>query len=246
MSGTFLCPNSCGFAKVVAIEVAREVGSLTKKESKESETKYHARLKQEQYNQYTKDFSEVAKEKFRIDFASFNKKLPNLREKFTKWSFRKKDEKEKFIKTFSREQWRNLPVARKIEHSLANCKACAVRHATEQAYFSGQEKSIALKGKAKANPVFAAEDECKKLRSAVPTVKPLLKDIKNTAKAVYGKVAQTFEQTFNKSFAETLSKIPELNLQHKDKSERRKERRKQYSQSKGNSQKQMEDTAFVW
>lgn len=245
MAGTFLCPNSCGFAKVVAIQVAREADSSVKKESKESDTKYRARLKQEQYKQYTNEFAEITQGNFNMDFTRFHKKLPNLREKFSKWNFRKKDEKLKFIEAFSRDSWRKLSFARKKEHTLANCRACAVRHSTEQAYFSSQVKSKVLKGKAKLNPVFTAHNEGEKLRNLIPVAKPLQRDIQNTAKAIYEKVAPAFEQTFDTSFAEALSKIPELNLQHKDKDERRKDRRNFYRKSKENVEKQMEDTAFL-
>ena len=54
---------------------------------------------------------------------------------------------------------------------------------------------------------------------------------KNIAKAIYNKVAPPFKQTFNTSFAQALSKIAELNLQHKDKIDR-KDRRNNYRHSR--------------
>ncbi|KAK3709657.1 hypothetical protein QZH41_010994 [Actinostola sp. cb2023] len=46
MVGTFLCPNTCGFAKVVAVEVVRETSRSMLREKGESNTRYQARLKQ--------------------------------------------------------------------------------------------------------------------------------------------------------------------------------------------------------
>ena len=94
MSGTFLCPNSCGFAKVVAVEISREAAGLVKKAENESATKYCARIKQKQYNMFNSEFSEVGNNKFLIDFANFQKKLPNIKNKFSSWNSRKKEDRE--------------------------------------------------------------------------------------------------------------------------------------------------------
>ena len=148
MSGTFLCPNSCGFAKVVAVQVSKEAAGLIKKAENESATKNCARIKHEQYTLFNSEFSEAGTNKFYIDFASYHKKLPNIREKFSGCNSRKKEEKVKFLSTFSREQWRKLPVARKKEHSLVNCKVRAVKHITELAYYSSQNQAQKLRGTA--------------------------------------------------------------------------------------------------
>jgi len=58
-------------------------------------------------------------------------------------------------------------------------------------------------------------------------------------------VAPVFEKQFNVSFAEALSKVPELKLQHKTSNEMRNGKRKHYRNSKENIEKQMEETAFL-
>ena len=118
-----------------------------------------------------------------------------------------------------------------------------MRYANVMGYFP--VKSPLLKGKAKENPVFAADYEIQKLQQKAPQVKPQLKDITNTVKAIYEKVGSVFQKQFNTSFAEALSKVPELNLQHKTKNQKRKERRHHYRHSKEVIEKQMEETAFV-
>ena len=241
MTGTFLCPQSCGFAKVGALEIVRSSSVL--RETGESNTKYQARLKVHQYNQFKSYFPEGTgpENRFTISFK-FHKKLPGLREKINKWNPRKADEKSKYLETFSLKKWQLLVQARKQEHSLANCKGCAVRYVDTQAYFP--VKSPVLKGKAKSNPVFAAETQVQNL-NRTPQIKPLQRDIKNIAKAIYDKVDSVFEKTFCTSFAQALSKVSELNLQHKTPNERRQDRRNYYRLSKENIEKQMEETAFL-
>lgn len=242
MAGTFLCPNTCGFAKVVALEVSRKVAESLRREEGESKTKHHIRLQHEQYDQF-KSFFSIVKESFNIDFTKFIKKLPPLRDAIKKWNFRKANEKEKFLETYSCVNWEKLSENRKKEHTFTNCKACALRHADVQALFP--VKSNVLKAKALQNPVFTANNESSKLRSSNGrVVKPSKKDIKNTAKAIYEKVAPVFEKRFNMSFAEALTTIPDLNLQHESKSDKRKNRRHYYRQSKENTENQMAETAF--
>jgi len=237
MSGTFLCPNSCGFAKVVALEIAR--GTALTREQDESTTKYQARLKLEQFHKFKNAFSS---ESFLIDFLKFHKKLAALREKVNKWNTRKLDEKRKFLDTFSLKNWDSLSDTRKKEHSLANCKSCAVRHASVQAYFP--VKSLLLKSKAMSNPVFAARTAAQEYYKT-PDPKPLQKDIKTTAKDIYNEIDSVFEKRFKTNFADALSKVPELNIQHKSKNDRRRERRHNYKQNKDSIEKQMKETSFL-
>jgi len=164
MVGTFLCPNTCGFAKIVAVEVARETSSSMRREKGESNTRYQARLKQEMFKKYNDTFSDSV-ERFSIDFLQFHKKLSGLRETINKWNFRKSDEKSKYLETFSQKNWIKLSVARKREHSLSNCKGCAIRNTEVQSYFP--VKSSFLKGRAKINPVFAAVQEVNKMKAVL-------------------------------------------------------------------------------
>lgn len=239
MSGTFLCPNTCGFARVVALELSRKTAGSLRKQQGESSTKFQARVKQEIFKEFNIAFSECG-EQFLIDSLKFHKKLPGLRATFTKWNFRKAKEKAEYLEVFSIENWKKLSSPRKKEHSFANCKGCKVRYVSTQAYFP--VKSNVLKSKAKANPVFAADTEVRKLKE---NCKPTKTNIKNAAKAIYDKVSPLFEETFKTSFAEALAYLPELNLQCKTPNERRNDRRHYYRHSKKNMEKQMEETAFL-
>lgn len=245
MAGTFLCPKTCGFAKVAALEVAK--GTVLPRDEDECTFKYQGRLKLEQYKQFKTCFSsDDIGDAFSIEFLQFHKKLPGLKQAFFKWNTRKTAEKSKYLDKFSQHNWQSLSDTRKKEHSFANCKGCAVRYmyAEVQAYFP--VRSPLLKAKAKKNPVFAAESEAQKLKKTKsPLVKPLAKDISNTANAIYEKVDSEFQDRFNTSFAEGLSKVPKLNIQQATPNERRKKRRKLYKNSKENVEKQMEETALL-
>lgn len=240
MAGTFLCPNTCGFGKIVALELSRKVGNSLPREKGEGNTKYHARLLQEQYKQFKCVFN-VVEENFDVDFRKFTKKLPSLRDAINKWNYRKAEEKKTYLDTFSCANWQKLPDTRKKEHTFSNCKSCALRYADIQALFP--VKSAVLKGKALKNPVFTAEKEARS-RCNGRVLKPSQKEIKNTAQAIY-EVAPLFEKTYDMSFAEALSKVPDLNLQHKTKNERRRDRRHHYRESKENIENQMAETAFL-
>lgn len=237
MAGTFLCPNTCGFGKILALELSREAGNSLLREKGESNTKFRARILQEQYRQFKSVFS-IVEDNFNLDFHKFTKKLPSLRDAINKWNYRKVEEKKKYLTTFSRANWEKLPDARKKEHSFSNCKSCALRYADIQAVFP--VKSAVLKGKALKNPVFSATNEANKVGICNGRVlKPSQKEIRNTAKAIYEKVSPIFEKRYNVSLAEALSKVPDLDLQHKTTNERRKERRHHYRESKHNIENQM-------
>jgi len=242
MAGTFLCPNTCGFAKIAALEISRERSSLIRREKGESNTKYQARLKQEMYKEFNDTFTDTM-DRFSVQFLQFHKKLPGLKDTINKWNFRKSDEKSCYMETFTRKNWKKLSDTRKKEHSFSNCKGCAVRYANIQVLFP--IKSSFLKGKAKVNPVFAALGEANKTRAKELSTKPSPTNIKNAAKAIYDKVSPLFEKSFNVSFAEGLSKVPELLLQHKTLNERRNDRRNHYRNTKEGIENQMEETAFL-
>ena len=240
MSGTFLCPNVCGFAKVVALEIGKEVQNSIKKKECESVKDYRNHVKEEQYKRFNNSFSETCG-KFDIDITKFHKNLLHLKSKVRKWNLRKSAEKSEYLNTFSIESWNNLPMARKREHSLANCRGCAVRYANVQSYSPVQSRFLI----AKANPVFAAEIEAEKLKGTGPVVKPLQADIRNTAKKIYNNVAPAFEKKVGTNLADAFAKVPELNLQHTSRDDRRKGKRNQFKQAKENIEKQMEETAFL-
>ena len=242
MAGTFLCPNTCGFGKVAAYELARNVeGSLVRQE-REGTAKYRGHLKQEQYRLFKEHFHDVV-ENFNLDFTTFQKKLPSLKETIKKWNFRKMDEKNQYLKAFSVSSWNKLSSTQKKEHSFKNCKGCRVRFAVMQTYFP--LKSNVLKGKAKSNPVFGADQISKQMRGETPSVKPLKKEIKSAATVIYNKLSPVFDKNFSTSLATALTMIPELHLQQQSKNDRRNERRNHYNRAKENMERQMSETAFL-
>ena len=105
-------------------------------------------------------------------------------------------------------------------------------------------KTNILKGKAQQNPVNAASESANVLREPVRKVSPTQKEIKTTARAVYNRVAPAFQEKYNISLANALSKVPELNLQIMTKNQQRDKRRQHYRATKENVEKQMEETAF--
>lgn len=73
MPETLLSPNTCGFAKVVVLQVLRKVRAACRKDMSESNTRYKARLLQEEYKQFTEVYTEG---QLQVDFSYFNKHLP--------------------------------------------------------------------------------------------------------------------------------------------------------------------------
>lgn len=242
MAGTFLCPNSCGFAKVCVVEISRQTDKGFKNTEGKKTLDFRNDLNREKYLQYKNAFEDVW-HAFEIDYSKFVKKLPSLKATINKWNFRLSDQKKKFMDTFSLKNWINLPTTRKREHSLNNCKSCAVRFTEVQSYFP--VKSRGLKGKAMNNPVFAASQVAQSLRGTVRKTVPSKQDAKSTAEAWFNTLAPSFQDKYNIPLAEALSKVPGLNLQNKTQNQIRENRRQHYRKTKESIEKQMEETAFI-
>jgi hypothetical protein len=54
---------------------------------------------------------------------------------FQKWKAR--EAKQNYMKTFSTENWKKLPVTSKRRHSMTNCKECSIAHKSLQEGFPG-------------------------------------------------------------------------------------------------------------
>jgi hypothetical protein len=116
MYGTFPCPDTCGFAKVAALEIEEQIRNTAKENSeltKGKENEY--KLKQEQYRQFNTNFNnkEDGKNNFEINFTKYNTNLIKLRSIVRKWNFRKSNEKRQYLDTFSLKQWKKLSEERK-------------------------------------------------------------------------------------------------------------------------------------
>lgn len=149
MVATLICPTSCGFARVAALEIVRETTRTLQRENGEGTAKFRARLMQECYKQFEEAFEDRAEE-FSIEFLKFQKKIPSLRAMFSNWNPRKKDEKKKYLETFSIQNWKKMAPAKKSEHSFANCKGCYHRYAEVRGLATSQVKSVRGDGKRKS------------------------------------------------------------------------------------------------
>jgi len=87
---------------------------------------------QECYKQFNDVFKERSEE-FAIDFLKFQKKTPALRDMVSHWNPRQKDEKEKYLETFSIKNWKEMAHAEKNLHSFSNCQGCYHRYTEIQA-----------------------------------------------------------------------------------------------------------------
>ena len=241
MAGTFLCPRACGFVKVATIEIARKARSEARKRGDETASQFRARIHEEQFRLFEETFKDLGEQT--LNYKGFVKKLPALQEKFNKWSSKKLDQKAKYMNVFSLLHWKQLPTARKREHTMSNCKSCNVRHSETLALFPVNSNNI--RGKALKNPVFAASQVNNSLRGAAGKVSPTQREIKSAARSIYNTIAPSFHQTYNVPLAEALSKVSELNLQNKTKSDLQEVRRQHYRATKESVVKQMEETAFA-
>ena len=224
MFGTFLSPDTCGFAKIAALEIEKEVKNAVKGNAASSSDN-KTKLKQVQYKQFNAYFnnSEGGKNKFEINFLKYNINVLRLKTAVGKWSYQKSAEKKQYLETFSLKQWQKLSQQKKAEHCLANCRGCALRYATVQAFFP--VKSRFLQGRCrKSNPILHAQNQAEKLKS--PTIKPKQSDVKHSAKAIYQVLSTPFENTFGTTFAEALAAIPALDLQTGSNKENKKEKKK--------------------
>ena len=106
MFGTFLSPDTCGFAKIAALEIEKEVKNAVKGNGAPSSDNT-TKLKQEQYNQFNAYFnnSEGGKNRFEISFLKYNINVLRLKTAVGKWNYQKSAEKKQYLETFSLKQW---------------------------------------------------------------------------------------------------------------------------------------------
>lgn len=155
---------------------------------------------QECYKQFNEVFKDRSEE-IAIDFSKFQKKIPALRDMFSCWNPRRKDEKERHLETFSIKNWNEMVRVEKKEHSFSNCQGCYHCYAEIQALLS--VKSNQFLGIAKENPFFIAGKESK--------IKPRKAGkVKDIARALYNKIDATFQKVCSTSFGEVFTKLPEL------------------------------------
>ena len=139
MSGTFIHPLTCGFARGIAWQIAAQVDAdenqkCEEKLDNETRNVYQARLMREMYDRFSNTFKSC-KENFPLDLKRFAKHFPNLRVKFSRWNHRKIAERNQFTATFNIQTWNELSPAMKIEHTFQDCKSCQLKYSDTQALF---------------------------------------------------------------------------------------------------------------
>ena len=107
MVATLICPTSCGFVRTAALEIVKETTQTFRWENGEGTAKFRACLMPECYKRFNEIFKERSEE-FAIDFLKFQKKIPALRDMFSRWNPRRKDEKEKYLETFRIKNWKEM------------------------------------------------------------------------------------------------------------------------------------------
>lgn len=227
MVATFICPSNCGFARVAALKTREQAEAALNRAAGEGTSKYKSRVMQEHFKLYNASFDNQSS--FTVDYLKFQKKVPALRTLFTNWNPRKRLEKQLYLKTFSLENWHALTKARKREHSLDNCKGCYHHFLEVQSLLP--VRSNRFKGTLKKNPFTVISNE--NIRPKQNSAKYTNGEIKATAKALYTKIDEKFQQIYQVKFVEALIKVPEIGIEKKKTAvEAKKERRVMYRHCK--------------
>ena len=71
----------------------------------------------EHHKRFLGTFSEC-KDNFAIDLQCFEKKFPDIMQKFVRWNSRKINERSIYLTTFNVDKWKQLSSSKKAEHSL--------------------------------------------------------------------------------------------------------------------------------
>ena len=156
---------------------------------------------------------------------------------FSRWNPRRKDEKEKYLETFSIKKWKEMVRAEKKERSFSNCQGCYQRYAEIQALLP--VKSNQFLGIAKENPFFIAGKGSK--------IRPRMEgEVKDIARALYNKIDATFQKVSSTSCGEVLTKLPELQLQkRKSPTKAKREKRQMYRKYKQKVEDEWEKTSLL-
>jgi hypothetical protein len=182
-------PHTCGFAKTAAWQITRAVTTKVKCSENETPKSHHTRVVQEIYNRFTSMFSSTGS-RFAVDFKSFNRKLPELRKKFSTWNSRKAQEREQYLEAFSTDTWDKLSLQAKDEHSLKNCRGCFHKYSAVQSFFPVAAKQF--KSCLKDNPTVVAQEISSNIHAK--PVKCTRREYKHGAQEIYDRLNPVFEK----------------------------------------------------
>ena len=247
MSGTFLHPLTCGFARGIAWQIAVQVDANEniKCEDNESRKDFQARLMRERYDRFS-DIFQDCKENFPADFKRFQAIFPPLRNKFSRWNHRKVTERNQYTAAFNIKAWNELSPAMQIEHTFKDCKPCQLKFNKIQALFP--VKSNRFSNILKENNLSAAN---KAIEVRLPNQTRInssttLREASEAAKSLYDQVNPTFETITGHSLVKALTKVKDLNIEKKKSlAEKKRTRRNNYRKFKEVVEKEWENTPLI-
>ena len=117
---SFIHPHTCGFAKAAIWRFTKDAVVNIKRVDTETPYQHRVRTVQAIHELFCQMFGST---KFAVDYKTFERKLPDLRKKFSGWNPRKYKERDQYLKAFSADCWKELSTTRKDEHSLMDSPA---------------------------------------------------------------------------------------------------------------------------
>ena len=244
MDQGLISPLTCGFARVAACWSTKEAKSLFPSNKK---LVGNSEFLQKRFSIFEKVFTS-RKEAFNVDFRHFNKKILKLESTIDHWNFRRADEKQIFLSTFSISNWRELAFDKKQQHTFTSCQGCYMDFSSALSLFP--VKSNYFKKCLSSTPVSVAQKCLQNQAKTACSVEgsssqfiehakltnqkqPTQRNAVNNAKILYDKINAPFRQIHNIDFSKALAKVDGINLQNKmQKHAKRKGRRENYRKIK--------------
>ena len=241
MVTSLIHPHTCGFAKAAIWRFTKDVTEKIKRNDSETPYQHRVRSVQVIHQRFSNMFTN---NKFAVDFKTFQKKLPDLRKKFSTWNPRKNKEREQYFKAFSCDNWEALSVERKSEHSLMDCHGCFHRYSVYQSFFPVQSKQYS--GCLQKNPAIMAKNIAASTTQNASTIKCTRREYQEGAQRIYDEINPVFQRVFSVPLEQALTTIPSLNLQKKKSpTEKKRERRKQLREAKTSIEEHWKITSVI-
>ena len=119
------------------------------------------------------------------------------------------DQKSDYLKTFCTENWKKLPVYQKKKHTLDNCKGCALHYMVQQEKFPGPTFRPTM-GVARSVQILIKENAGEKNPAAT------------TTRQILDEIEPQYQQTYNTTFTECITKEPGTKVRIKPTATKRK------------------------
>jgi hypothetical protein len=238
---SFIHPHTCGFAKAAIWRFTKDAVVNIKRVDTETPYQHRVRTVQAIHELFCQMFGST---KFAVDYKTFERKLPDLRKKFSGWNPRKYKERDQYLNAFSADCWKELSTTRKDEHSLMDCPSCCHRYSVYQALFPVNSRQF--QGFLKENPVVVAQNIAANVSKQPVQIKCTRREYQTGAQTVYDEINPVFQQVFNVSLEKALTTLPTLNIQAKKScAEKKKERRNDLRKTKACLEEQWKNTSVM-